>query len=160
MSQFCVVSIVAALVLWLPACAADRELIGTASVVDGDTLEIRGQRIRLYGVDAPESRQQCQRSDGSAWRCGNRAANALSQWLGSATVHCTLQEQDRYGRWLASCSRGGQDIGGWLVRSGWALAYRRYSEDYVDDEKAAKKAKAGIHEGHFQPPWDYRRSSR
>ena len=83
--------------LSLPALAAE-PLVGNASVIDGDTIEIHGQRIRLHGIDAPESRQECSRPDGTSWRCGQQAALALSDRIARSVVHCDARRRDRYGR--------------------------------------------------------------
>jgi endonuclease YncB( thermonuclease family) len=86
-------------------CSAARAgaIAGRATVIDGDTLDIHGERIRILDVDAPESRQTCTRPDGSEWKCGQRAATALSDWIGTRIVTCDADRKDRYGRWLARC---------------------------------------------------------
>ncbi|MGD9882672.1 MAG: thermonuclease family protein [Reyranella sp.] len=117
------------------AVAQDR-IVGVASVIDGDTIEIHGTRIRLHGIDAPESRQECTRPDGATWRCGQQAALALSHHIGRAVVSCEPRNRDRYGRTVAVCSRGSEDLNRWMVANGWAVAFRRYSFDYVADEVA------------------------
>ena len=133
-------------------------MAGTASVIDGDTLEIHGVRVRLHGIDAPESRQTCER-DGKEYRCGQRAALALSDWIGRRPVTCEAKNKDRYGRTVASCSVGGQDIGGWLVSQGHAVAYRRYGGAIYDKQEAGAKAgKRGVWAGTFQQPQEYRQS--
>lgn len=131
-------------------------VVGVASVIDGDTLEIRGTKIRLYGVDAPESTQTCQRGR-QTYPCGRDAAHALSQLLGQKTVSCQRQDTDRYGRTVALCRVGNVDVNGWLVASGHALAYREYSTRYVPQENAARQSKKGIHAGTYVNPSDYRR---
>jgi len=131
-------------------------LIGVASVIDGDTIEIHGQRIRLYGIDAPEGSQLCAQPTGERWRCGQRAAFALSDYIGSGTVECEPRGLDRYRRVLAVCFLRGEDLNGWLVSSGWALAFRRYSLDYVDQENAARQSRLGVWSGAFERPWDWR----
>jgi endonuclease YncB( thermonuclease family) len=136
--------------------APSLDLAGGASVIDGDTLEIRGRRVRLHGIDAPESDQLCS-LDGGRYRCGQKAAFALTGLIGRRTVSCARRDTDRYGRAVAVCSAGGQDLGGWMVRHGHALAYRRYSRDYVDAEEAAAAEKLGIWAGAFEAPWDWRR---
>ena len=123
-----------------PVLAQDR-IVGVASVIDGDTIEIHGQRIRLYGIDAPESSQICRRRSGEAWRCGQRASFALADRIGRATIHCRPRDQDRYGRIVAVCFKGGENLNSWMVLNGWAVAYRRYSVDYVADEQAAQTAR-------------------
>lgn len=135
-------------------------LAGVASVIDGDTLEVHGTRIRLWGLDAPEAQQHCQRADGRAWRCGSEAANRLADLIGRRPVTCSQKGVDRYKRVIAACVVGGTDINGWLVANGWALAYTRYSKAYVRLESRARQARAGIHEGAFTPPWEYRASRR
>ncbi|WP_206607761.1 thermonuclease family protein [Ferruginivarius sediminum] len=130
-----------------------------ASVIDGDTLEIDGERFRLRGIDAPESRQSC-RHDGRRWPCGRDSTRALENRIGAATVRCKGDGRDRYERVLAVCYADGTDLNAWMVRQGWALAYRRYSRDYVPEERWAKAARAGIWRGRFVQPWDWRRGQR
>lgn len=106
-------------------------------------LEITGERIRLQGIDAPESRQTCV-AGGEVWRCGQKAALALADFIGRSPVRCEEQGVDRYGRVIAACYVRGEDIERWMVLNGWALAYRRYSIDYVVEERTAQVARAGI----------------
>lgn len=141
-----------------PATAG--EIMGVASVIDGDTIEIRGQRIRLHGIDAPESRQFCTRPNGERWRCGQQAALALADRVGRTTVRCEDRDRDGYGRIVAVCFQGEEDLNRWLVASGWAAAYRRYSVDYVRDEDAARDAALGIWSGMFDMPWNWRQGQR
>ena len=135
---------------------AAEPLVGTASVVDGDTIEIHGQRIRLHGIDAPESRQKCTRSDGTSWRCGQQAAVALSDRIGHSVVCCDTRGRDRYGRIISVCLKDTEDLNRWMVANGWAVAYRKYALDYVADEERAHLAKVGIWSGTFEMPWDWR----
>lgn len=139
-----------------PPSTKATDLIGRASVIDGDTIEIHGRRIRLHGVDAPESNQLCT-IDGSRYRCGQIAALALADFIGQRTVSCDQKGTDRYGRAVAVCSAGDEDLAAWLVSNGYALAYRRYSSDYVSAEENAAARHAGIWAGEFQAPWDWRR---
>lgn len=135
------------------------QLAGQATVVDGDTIEIHGQRIRLFGIDAVESRQRCSR-DGRDWNCGRDAAFALADRIGRATLDCRGEVHDRYGRLVAVCFKGGEDLNRWMVEQGWAVAYRRYSLDYVAAEDAARDAGRGLWSGSFIMPWDWRKQSR
>lgn len=146
----------------LTACAqSEPDVTGRASVVDGDTLEIRGQRVRIWGVDAPEGRQTCGAPDGGTWRCGTAAANALDLRLQDQVVRCFERAQDRYGRTVADCRAGGEDIGGWLVREGWALRYADYAGTaYLIEEAAARQARRGVWTGTVEAPWEWRRQRR
>lgn len=132
-------------------------IIGRASIIDGDTLEIHGQRIRLWGVDAPESRQTCARG-GETYRCGQEAANALTNWVGQRAVTCTPQGRpDRYRRIVARCSVQGVDLAGYLVERGQALDYPRYSGGaYARQQADAQRARRGVWAGEFQRPWEWR----
>jgi endonuclease YncB( thermonuclease family) len=144
-----------------PGCAPQAaEIAGRVTkVVDGDSLEIGSDRIRLYGIDAPEGRQDCRRN-GETWRCGDAAAAALRRLVQGATLRCTPRDTDEYGRSVSVCRNGSTDVNAEMVRSGLALAYRRYSNAYVDEENAARAAKRGLWASEFTPPWDYRRDSR
>jgi endonuclease YncB( thermonuclease family) len=127
-------------------------LTGVASVIDGDTIEIRGQRVRLYGIDSPESSQLCVRPTGERWRCGQQASFALADLIGRSIVSCQPRDRDRYGRIVAVCFNGTANLNRWMVANGWAVAYRRYSEDYVVDEDAARRSRANIWSGDFDMP--------
>lgn len=142
----------------LPALA--QPIKGQATVIDGDTIEIARTRIRLHGIDAPESGQRCQDGRGQDYRCGQRAAFALADWIGRTNVSCEQRDTDRYGRVVAVCHARGTDINQWMVRHGWAVAYRQYSQDYVPDELAARRARAGLWAGAFVPPSEWRRGKR
>lgn len=139
--------------------AAGGALAGAVRVIDGDTLAMGERRIRLEGIDAPERSQFCER-DGRPWPCGDAARAALARRVEGRTVRCDVRGRDRYGRDLARCSVGGEDLGGWLVDQGLAQAYRRYSTDYVAQEDAARARRAGAWAGSFQAPEAWRRQSR
>lgn len=118
-------------------------LEGRARVVDGDTLELAGQKVRLFGIDAPELDQVCDRG-GVAWACGAAARDMLAGIVGRARLSCTVQDVDRYGRAVAVCLRQDRDVAAEMVRQGGAMAYRRYSDRYVADEAAAQAAGIGV----------------
>lgn len=131
-------------------------LAGPARVVDGDTLDVATTdgivRVRLNGIDALEAGQTC--DDGSA--CGRAAKAALTERLRDRPVSCSVEGQDRYGRTLARCRARGEDIGGWMVESGHAVAYRRYSHAYVSHELKAREMGAGAWAAGFQTPEAWR----
>ncbi len=154
------VALFAVLAWAVPMSVHAEELIGRATVVDGDTLDIRDKKIRLHGIDAPESSQRCTRPSGEEWRCGQKAALALSEKIGHRNVRCEGNKHNRWGRLIAVCYLGNQDLNAWLVRRGFAVAYRRYSKDYVGQEERARKAKAGVWSGTFEMPWDWRKTQR
>ena len=146
--------------LFLSPPVTAQTFTGVASVTDGDSLEIRGTRIRLHGIDAPESRQFCTRPSGQSWRCGQQAALALSDRIGRRSVSCVARDTDRYGRTIAVCSQNGIDLNAWMDAEGWAVAYRRYSLDYVSADTEARSAGRNIWSGTFVMPWDWRRGAR
>lgn len=133
---------------------------GRASVIDGDTIEIAGTRIRLNGMDAPEARQSCHREDGTTYRCGQQAALALDELISTRQpVYCDVTGTDRYRRVLAHCRAGNIDIGDWMVRNGHALDWPRYSRGRYDAaQREASQARRGIWQGNFVEPWIWRRS--
>jgi len=143
-----------------PPPSPDGAIIGTASVIDADTLDIRSERIRLVGVDAPESGQKCKDAKGALVRCGTTAANALDAWINRNPVTCISEGKDRYSRVLGKCSVRGQSVQDWIVRNGYGVAYRDYSTEFVPAEIAAREAKAGIWAGEFVMPWDWRKGLR
>ena len=132
------------------------ELNGKPRIIDGDTLEISGQRIRLLGIDAPESKQKCKKNNGLEYHCGTMATFALAELIEEHWVKCVGEENDRYGRLIATCFTGPIDLNENMVRRGWALAYRRYSFRYVPAEGKAKSARRGLWQGTFIKPWDWR----
>ena len=136
-----------------PAVAASVE--GAARVIDGDTLDVAGTRVRLFGIDAPEARQTC-REAGTDWACGTWAGQMLAEAVEGQSVRCEGEGLDRYGRLLASCSAGGQDLGRRMVQTGAALAYRRYSTRYATEEARAAAAGRGIWSGEMARPEDVR----
>ena len=143
------------------AAAYAEPLAGRASVIDGDTIEIHGTRIRLEGLDAPESRQTCMsKESGEVVRCGQKAAFFLAGLLAEHAVTCSEAGKDRYGRTLAHCEVEGQDVGASIVRAGWALAFVRCSREYLSQEDEARTAGAGVWATVFVAPWDWRKGRR
>jgi endonuclease YncB( thermonuclease family) len=147
----------------LPAAAGHpqvgREIVGRAWVIDGDTITVARVRIRLLGVDAPESGQSCADAAGKRWYCGHAATRALVRHLAGRLLSCAGSAFDRYRRVLAVCRLpDGSDVNAWLVQEGWALTY--HSGVYRAQEAEARAAKRGIWVGSFIPPWEWRRRHR
>ncbi|AWM24063.1 succinoglycan biosynthesis protein ExoI [Sinorhizobium fredii USDA 205] len=143
---------------WNAAIAAEA-IVGRASVIDGDTIEIRGEHIRLHGVDAPESWQSCNDGDGVTYRCGKEAAMTLDQFLAvSRPTRCEFVERDRYGRFVGICFRAdGREINRWLVESGNAVDWARYSDGrYAAVQATARSKGVGLWRGKFQLPCEAR----
>lgn len=146
------------MLLPLSLAAAPRVIEGAARAVDGDTLVVAGERVRLFGIDAPEARQTCDLR-GKPWDCGAFATRALRSELARGPVACTVEvPADAYGRPVAICRVGGRDIGRALVRQGAATAYGRYSDRYLADEATARAAGAGLWQARMQSPEAHRRA--
>lgn len=126
------------------------------TITDGDTLKQDGVTYRLWGIDAPETKQDC--PDG--WAAGRLAAAHLLTLIKGRPVVCELKDTDRYGRTVAICRAGGEDLGALMVRSGMAWAFVRYSSDYVEQEARAKAAGFGVHAHGCVPAWEWREQQR
>src|SRR5512134_2004810 len=151
--------VVAAFLLAALARPSSADVTGPAKVIDGDTIVVAGERIRLQGIDAPELQQTCT-AYGQPWACGRTSAEWLRERLNGRQVECVGHARDRYERLLAVCYVGGDSINERLVSEGWALDYRKYSSDYLQAEADAKRAGAGIWRGEFTPPWEWRAARR
>ncbi len=119
-------------------------LSGVAVVIDGDTFRLDGTHIRLFGIDAPERREQCVSLEAAVWDCGRESTGVLRRFLGTRPVTCAAEDTDKYGRTVATCTVGGEDIGRWMVRNGWARSYPFFSRRYVADEADARRHGKGI----------------
>lgn len=141
----------------LATTALAQSLTGQASVIDGDTIEIHGTRIRLSGIDAPESSQLCRGDDSLQYRCGAKAANELDERINGRPVSCEGVGNDQYGRVVAVCTIDGEDIAIWLVRNGLAFDWPRYSKGkYTAAQKEAERAGRGVWAGSYVVPRAYR----
>jgi len=147
---------IAALLL-LPAIAEAADITGPAKVREGDQIQIGASKIRLGGIDAPAVDQLCLNNSGERWTCGAAARDELIKHTDGKDWTCHVrQAADRRGRVVARCEVDGEDIQKWMVKNGWALSYVRVSHDYDADEAAAREAKAGMWQGAFIAPWDWR----
>ena len=147
-----VLALVSFFILSISVAVAD--VTGKPRVIDGDTIEIAGERIRLHGIDAPESKQTCADKTGREWGCGRMATQALKDAINDQEVVCKGDKRDRYKRLLAVCYVGKINLNAKMVGNGWALAYRKYSKDYVRAETFAKSRREGLWRGTFEPPWE------
>ena len=146
----------------LAASPALADVRGAARVVDGDTLEVAGQSVRLFGIDAPERNQDCG-LPGERWACGRWSGEELARMIGGRNVTCIEMDIDRYGRVVARCSAGQGDLGEAMVLNGAAVAYRAYSHDYIRPERVARASGRGVWrdgDGGFTSPSDYRAERR
>lgn len=153
----------AGIAVLLPIAGGAGELVGRASVIDGDTVEIHGERVRIFGIDAPESSQLCTDNAGAEYRCGKVAADNLDGFLArSRPLSCSIVGHDRNHRAVGRCQRSdGADVASWLVKNGFALDWPRYSKgEYATLQAEAQAARAGVWQGDFQEPWAFRHDRR
>lgn len=132
-----------------------REMVGNFRVIDGDTVSLNGDRLRLKGIDAPEMDQTC-RLDGENWACGKTAREALAQRLAGGQAQCTGERFDKYGRLLAVCSQDDEDLNAWMVRQGYAVAYGGYWRE----EAEARQAGKGLWKSSFERPENWRKEQQ
>jgi endonuclease YncB( thermonuclease family) len=141
-----------------PPAATGAAIAGRARVVDGDSLEVAGRRIRLFGIDAPEVHQDCRDGHGIPYACGARSRAALAQAIANADVSCTPVGES-YDRDVALCTANGRDLSEAMVRGGHALELRRHSQGrYAAAEREAREARRGLWAGSFERPSDWRHS--
>ena len=152
-------SLALCLLLFSLASQSDADITGRIHVVDGDTIRVSVQVVRLFGVDAPEVKQTCQTSEGLHWACGAWVSDVLRNAFDGQEAFCVEVEQDRYGRSVARCEVAGVDLGGRRIIKKLAFAYRKYSMDYDLDEKRAAVNDRGLHATRVQNPADFRAAS-
>ena len=133
------------------------EISGFPSITDGDTIKIFNKRIRFHGIDTPEIKQICIKNS-KDYSCGEEATTALIKKIGRKKVVCKVQDKlDRYKRYIGICFTEGINLNKWMVRNGYAVAYRKYSKDYIEDENYAKRNKLGLWSGNFIHPEKWRK---
>ena len=130
----------------------------TIKIVDGDTIHLNGKKIRFTGIDTPELKQTCL-IEGVKDPCGVTAKQMLIDKIGSNNVECFSEGKDQYKRTLAECFVNNESLSSYLVRSGYAFAYRKYSKKFIPDEDYARINKLGMWSMKFDYPWDYRRNN-
>ena len=141
------------------------EIVGFQKIIDGDTLNINSYKIRLEGIDAPEIKQKCKKiylnimflNFQKNYYCGVISKKKLTKKINNKSVKCILSGKDRYKRYLGKCFLKKTNLNRWMVRNGYALAYRKYSKMYVFDENSAKEEKLGIWRGSFIKPEKWRK---
>lgn len=139
-----------------PANQGSGTVTGQIRVIDGDSFEVAGVKIRLHAIDAPETDQMCQTEQGTDWACGGWISKVVTDRYGGVTARCTPIELDKYGRTVARCTALGEDVGAWLVAQGYAFAYVKYGADYAQIEREAAEMDRGLHAVRLQTPAQHR----
>ena len=137
-----------------------KDVYTSLKIIDGDTIILNSEKIRFYGIDTPEKKQKCKNKNGLSYPCGLVATNELKKIIISGKLFCKKKTTDRYRRSISTCYVNGVDISSLMVKNGWALAYRKYSKDYIDEENEAKEKKRGMWAGKFIAPWKWRKLKR
>jgi len=146
-------------ILFSSASFAEKIIEGKAKIIDGDTIHIEKNKIRLHGIDAPEIDQTCTIKN-KEWNCGIESSVELKKLILDNNISCVVSDIDKYNRYIAECFINNKNINKLMVRNGWAIAYRYYSLDFVEDEKLAEKDKNGLWQGKFQEPYLHRKSKQ
>ena len=161
------IRIIIIFLVMLPNSIAE-EISGIPKVVDGDTIHINSYKFRLEGIDAPEMRQKCKKESFKIsfligftfykdYSCGRVSKEKLITEINTSEIKCISSSKDRYKRYIATCYKGKTNLNQWMVRNGFAIAYRRYSKKYVPDEVFAKENKLGLWQGKFTEPEKWRK---
>jgi len=144
------------LVLYSSASFSEKIIEGKSIIIDGDTIHIGKNKIRLHGIDAPETNQKCT-LDEETWNCGIQSTLALKNFILDKEVYCEIIDIDQYKRFVGICFVDNKNMNKYMVRNGWAIAYRYYSTLFVEDEEIAQKQKSGIWQDTFIEPYLFRK---
>tara|TARA_B100001142_G_C14103223_1_gene566093 strand:- start:203 stop:682 length:480 start_codon:yes stop_codon:yes gene_type:complete len=136
-----------------------KTIIGEPKIIDGDTIHINKNKIRLHGIDAPETNQTCF-FEKKEWLCGKQSTIELKKIVGNQIIKCVVNDIDKYNRYIAVCYLGKINLNKIMVKNGWAIAYQYYSIDYIVEEKYAMENKLGIWKGEFESPYLYRKKNK
>ncbi len=147
------------ILITLSTVLSSKTIFGNANVIDGDTIHINKNKIRLHAIDAPEINQTCNKNS-RVWNCGVESTKFLKELIGNNKIECITQGKDRYNRFIGICYKDNLDLNSEMVLNGWAIAYRYYSKDYVEEEEKAKQEKRGIWIGDFVEPYLFRKKNK
>ena len=144
-----------------------KSISGMVEVIDGDTIKIEKKKIRLFGIDAPEKKQKCQKpwltisfmTFNKDYPCGEISTLKLKNKINNKFITCKSTNKDRYKRFIAECFKGKTNINRWMVRNGYAIVYKKYSNKYLAAENLAKNEKLGLWVGSFEMPWEWRKEN-
>ena len=154
-----IIFIICVILFLTSANSFSKTIIGYAKIIDGDTIHIKNNKIRLHGIDAPENKQTC-KIDSQNWFCGKQSTEELKKIINNQSVECTVNDIDIYNRYVAICLVNDINLNQWMVKNGWAIAYRYYSTDYIIEEKYARDNKLGIWKSEFLKPYQYRKKNK
>ena len=139
--------------------AYTQSIAGKAKVIDGDTIHIDKNKIRLHGIDAPERNQNCLYNN-QEWACGKESTSALKKLIHNQLINCKIKSIDRYNRYVAICFANKINLNKLMVKKGWATAYKYYSMDFILEEESARLNKDGIWRGTFEDPYEFRKNNK
>jgi endonuclease YncB( thermonuclease family) len=155
----CILHIFFILVFFTSSYSYAKTIIGKPKIIDGDTVHINKNKIRLHAIDAPETKQSCL-IDLKKWSCGKQSTAELKKMISNRIIRCEVNDIDIYNRYVGVCYINTIDINKWMVKNGWAIAYKYYSIDYINEEKFARENKLGIWNSEFLEPYLYRKKNK
>ena len=162
------ISLILIITFFLTQTLNGSEIYGIPKIIDGDTVHINNKKIRFEGIDAPEIKQQCKKNFlqisifigfqfSKNYSCGVTSRTKLINKIDNSKIKCITSSQDRYKRYLATCYKNKINLNKWMVRNGYAVAYKKYSKEYIRDEEFAKENKRGMWDGSFTMPEKWRK---